>query len=422
MTSVHFITQGCSANQADTEQMKGLLKEARFEISESLEDADIVIFNTCSVKNPSESAFFKNLQEIKQQHPYKIIIVAGCIAQADPQLLKEYSLVGTKQIHKIVEVVEESLNDNIVKMLETGEMPPLDLPKVRKNPTIEIIPISRGCLSACAFCKTKSARGNLKSYLQDEIVSLAKKAVNEGVKEIWLTSQDTFCYGFDLGTDLAELLKELVEIPGNFRIRIGMGNPIHLKKIKEKLFPLLNNEKIFKFLHVCAQSGSDNVLEKMRRGNTNKEFLELVEELKKKVPEITLATDIIVGFPSETEDDYWQTLELVRKTSPDAVNISKYWARPGTQAAKMEQLPGEVIKHRSKVLTDIFHNISRIRNEKWLGWEGEVMVDEKGKDDQWIARNNHYKQFILEGDLKLGDVVNVKVVKTDTFHLKGKII
>ena len=423
MTSVHFITQGCSANQADTEQMKGLLKEARFDISESLEDSDIVIFNTCSVKNPSESAFFKNLQEIKREYPYKILIVTGCIAQADPQLLKEYSLVGTKQIHKIVEVVEESLSDNVVKMLETGEMPPLDLPKIRKNPIVEIIPINRGCLSACTFCKTKSARGNLKSYPIEEITAIAKKAVKEGVKEIWLTSQDTMCYGFDLGTNLADLLQELVNIPGKFKIRVGMGNPVHLKKIKDQLFPLLNHEKVFKFLHIPAQAGSDKVLKDMRRGNTNEEFLSMVEELRHKVPRVTLATDIIVGFPSEDEDDYWKTLEVVRKTTPDVINISRFWSRPGTPASEMQQLSGDVIKHRSKVLTDIFHNISKIRNEGWLGWEGEVIIDDKGREEnQWIARNDYYKQFILEGNFKLGDIVKVKAVKADTFSLRGEVV
>ncbi|MBS3127508.1 tRNA (N(6)-L-threonylcarbamoyladenosine(37)-C(2))-methylthiotransferase, partial [Candidatus Woesearchaeota archaeon] len=421
MTSVCFITQGCSANQADSEQMKGLLKEARFEIVDSVEEGDVIILNSCTVKSPTESSFFTTLENIKKEYPYKIIIIAGCIAQADRQKFKEYSLIGTKQIHNVVQVVEESLNDNVVKMLETGEMPPLNLPKIRKNPIVEIIPINRGCLSACTFCKTKQARGNLQSYPIADIVSVAQKAVNDGVKEIWLTSQDTMCYGFDLGTNLPHLLNELIKIPGKFKIRVGMGNPVHLLKFIDELIPLLNHDKVFKFIHLPAQSGSDTVLKEMRRGNTAEEFLDLVIKLKDQVPHLTLATDLIVGFPTETDDDFWQTLEVVRKTTPDVINISRFWPRPKTPAAKMEQLPIEVMKHRTKVLTDIFHNISTLQNERWLGWEGEIIIDEQGThENQWIGRNDSYKPVLVEGNFTLGEVVTVAITKTTTFDLRGE--
>src|SRR3989338_11059673 len=246
MTRIYIMTQGCTANMADSEYMKGILKEAKFDLANSLEESDVVIINTCTVKTPSENELFRTLENIRREHPYKVIVLAGCLAQTEPKKLKDYCVVGTSQIHKVVSVVEEALHDNVVHALETGEMPPLNLPKVRKNPIVEIIPINRGCLSACTFCKTKSARGNLQSYPIEDIVNLAKKGVKEGIKEIWLTSQDTLCYGFDLGTNLPNLLKELVKIPGNFKIRIGMGNPVHLTKIKDELFPLLNNEKVFK--------------------------------------------------------------------------------------------------------------------------------------------------------------------------------
>jgi threonylcarbamoyladenosine tRNA methylthiotransferase CDKAL1 len=420
MTSVHFITQGCSANVADSEYMQGLLQQAQFTISKNLDEADIIVMNGCTVKGPTESKFFKQLEEIKQEHPYKVIVLAGCIAQTNPKL-KEYCLIGTKQIHNVVAVVEEALNDNVIHALETGEMPPLNLPKVRKNPVVEIIPINRGCLSACTFCKTKEARGNLQSYPVQEIVTLASNAVQQGVKEIWLTSQDTFCYGFDLGTNLAFLVEHLIQIPGKFKIRIGMGNPVHLKNIKDQLFPLLKQEKVFKFLHIPAQSGSNKVLKDMRRGNTNEEFLSFVQEIKSMIPNVTLATDIIVGYPTETDDDHWQTLETMKKTSIPVMNISRFWPRPGTPAAKLKQLAGDVVKHRSKIITDIHQNISRLDNEKWVGWEGEVLVDEQG-DGQWLARNDAYKQIILQGDFQLGQWVRVKVTKALTYGLIGEVI
>src|SRR3989344_2291119 len=423
MTSVHFITQGCSANQADSEQMMGLLKVAKFELTENLEEADILVYNTCTVKNSPESGFFNHLQEIKREHPYKIMVLTGCIAQADKDKLKEYPLVGTNQIHNIVLVVEEALNNNVVKMLETGEMPPLNLPKVRLNPIIEIIPLNWGCLSTCTFSKTKSARENLKSYPLKEIVEAASKAVKEGVKEIRLTSQDTFGYGFDMGTNIVELLNNIIKIPGQFKIRIGMGSPVHLIKIADQFIPLLNHEKVFSFIHLPAQSGSDEVLRKMHRGNTDQEFRMLVKKLRNAVPNLNLITDIIVGFPGETDDDFWKTLNLAREISPDSINISRYWGRTKNPAAKMEQVSVEIIQRRSGTLTDIFHNISKLQNEKWIGWEGPALIYEPGKlAGQWIGINNSYKQVLVNGDFKLGDLVRVRVIKAGTFDLIGEVV
>lgn len=426
MTTFTIQTSGCSANQADSEQMAGLLKEAKFELVEKIEDADIVIWNTCTVKNPSENNFFKNLDLLKKEHSYKINIITGCIPQSDTQKLKDYSLVGTKQIHNIVQVVEEALHDNVLQILNNDEMPPLNLPRVRKNPVVEILPISRGCLGACTFCKTKQARGNLVSYPVKEIVDAAKVALREGVKEIWLTSQDTFCYGFDIKTDLPTLLEHLVVLQGDFKIRIGMGNPDHMPKIIDRLIEIYKNDKVFKFLHLPLQSGHDEVLKDMIRRHTISEYNKIIKRFKSEIFGINVMTDIIVGYPTETDEHFWGTLEAVRKNSFDSINISRFWPRPGTKAAELPELPGETVKKRSRVLTDIFQNISRLQNEKWFGWEGLIMVDEKGKlvngKQQWIGRNDSYKPVVVEGDFKLGDVIKVKIVKTETFALIGKVI
>ncbi len=423
MTSFYIHTSGCSANAADSEQMAGLLKEAKFIPVENIEEADLVIFNTCTVKTPSETAFFSQLDQFKQEHPYKIPIIAGCIPQSDRHKLKGYSLIGTKQIHHVVQVVEEALHDNVLQLLNNDEMPPLNLPRVRKNPIVEILPINRGCLGACTFCKTKQARGNLVSYPIPEIMEVAKKAVTEGVKEIWLTSQDTFCYGFDIGTDLPTLLEQLAQIPGDFKIRVGMGNPDHMPKIGRRLVEVYKYPKIFKFLHLPLQAGHDETLKAMHRRYTVEEFISVVDLFKKEIPEINLMTDIIVGYPTETDEHYWGTLEAVRRTIPDSINISRFWPRPGTPAAELQELPGEVVKHRSRILTDIFHNISKIQNERWMGWEGEIIIDEKGKEErQWIGRNHSYKQVIVEGDFRIGDRVKVQLVKAETFDLRGKVL
>ncbi len=423
MTTFNIQTSGCSANLADSEQMAGLLKQAKFELVETIEAADVVVFNTCTVKTPSENSFFTQLDQFKKEHPYKIVVISGCIPQADKQKLKDYSLVGTKQIHNIVQVVEEALHDNVLQLLNNDEMPPLNLPRVRKNPIVEILPINRGCLGACTFCKTKKARGNLVSYPIADIVDVATKAVKEGVKEIWLTSQDTFCYGFDIGTDLPTLLEELVKIPGDFKIRIGMGNPDHMPKIGTRLVEIYKHPKIFKFLHLPLQAGHDETLKAMRRRYTVEEYVQTINLFKREIPEINIMTDIIVGYPTETEDHYWGTLEVVRKTTPDSINISRFWPRPDTPAADLPELPGEVVKHRSRVLTDIFHNVSKLQNERWLDWKGEIIIDEKGKEGkQWIGRNGSYKQIIVEGDFKLGDRLQVQIVKAETFDLRAKVL
>ncbi|MDP3698416.1 MAG: tRNA (N(6)-L-threonylcarbamoyladenosine(37)-C(2))-methylthiotransferase [Nanoarchaeota archaeon] len=423
MTTFHIQTSGCSTNQADAEQMAGLLKQAKFELVETIEDADVVVFNACTVKAPRENSFFTELEQFKKEHPYKIAIIAGCALQADKQKLKAYALLGTKRIHNIVQVVEEALHDNVLQLLNNEEMPPLNLPRVRKNLLIEILPISRGCLGACPSCKTKKTRGNLASYPMAEIVEAAKKAVSEGVKEIWLASHDTFCYGFDIGTDLPALLEQLVLIQGDFKIRIGMGNPDHMPKFETKLVELYRNPKIFKFLHLPLQAGHDETLKAMRRCHTVEEYVHVVNLFQREIPEINIMTDIMVGYPTETDDHYWGTLEVVRKTTPDAINISRFWPRPETAVVNLEELPEEVVAHRSKVLTDIFHNVSKLRNERWVDWKGEIIIDEKGKEErQWIGRNDSYKQIVVEGDFKLGDKLKVQIVKAETFELRGKVI
>ena len=431
MTKIHLKTWGCSLNKADSEFMAGLLKEARFQIVDDPEEADVLILNSCTVKGPSESSLFKEIEKYKDS--YKIIIITGCISQTDPEKLKGYALVGTKQIHKIVEVVEEALNENMICNLSQKENPTLELPKVRTNPVIEIIPICRGCLGNCSYCKTKAARGELISYPIKDIKMKVRRALKEGVKEIWLTAQDCGCYGFDIDTNLPNLLNELTRIEHDFKIRVGMMNPDHLLKIKDELIKAYQNEKVFKFLHLPVQSGNDNVLKTMNRKYQVEDFTQLVKEFKKYFLELTLATDIIVGFPGETDQQYWDTLNLVRQLSPEIVNISRFWARSKTPAKKMKkQIPGEEIKRRSRVLADIFKNIARLNNEKWLNQQMEIIINEKGQEKtnevtgkikhQWIGRNSSYKPVIVEGNYQLGEKLKVKITKISEWDLRGEVI
>ncbi|HLC81443.1 MAG TPA: tRNA (N(6)-L-threonylcarbamoyladenosine(37)-C(2))-methylthiotransferase [Candidatus Nanoarchaeia archaeon] len=419
-TTFYIQTSGCSASQADSEQMAGLLQQAGFTLVDNLEDAYVVIINPAIDLGID---LVKQLEMFQQQQQNKIVILSGCLPSYDPKKLKLYSVIGTNQIHHVVEVVEEALNNNPVQSLNHDELPPLNSPKIRQNPMVEILPISRGYSGDCTFCKTRPSLSQFKSYQPTEIISAAQKALREGVKEIWLHSQDAFGYGSDLGTDLPALLGQLAVLPGEFKIKIGPGNLEQLIKIKDQLVKIYQHPKLFKFLHLPLQTGSDAVLKQMKKRYTVKEFNEALDKFKQAIPSLNVMTDITVGYPTERDQEFWDTLETVRRNSFDSINISLFRPRPKTPAARLPELPEEVVKRRFKVLTDIFNNISTLQNEKWFNWEGEIIIDEQGKEPgQWVGRNDAYKPVIVEGNFKLGEIVKVKVVKAEMLALRGKVI
>jgi MiaB-like tRNA modifying enzyme len=289
----------------------------------------------------------------------------------------------------------------------------LELPKIRLNRTVEIVLISEGCMGACAFCCVRFARGALFSYPKGVIVRRVSQAVSEGVKEVWITSQDNGAYGLDIGTSLAELLRECCTVKGKFLIRVGMMNPDHVLRMLPELIDVYKDEKIFKFLHLPVQSGDNEILRKMNRRYTAEEFMAIVNSFREEIPEITLATDIICGFPGESHEAFEGTLRLVRDAQPDIVNISKFFPRPNTPAKGMKQLNVKEVKNRSRRLTKLVKEISFKRNERWLGWEGEVLIDEKGKNSSWIGRNFAYKPIVIKsGENMLGKFIRVRVTKT----------
>ncbi len=420
-TNIYIKTYGCTLNTSDSELMAGLLKKADFKIVDNSDDAFVIIINTCAVKSPTQEKFFSYLEKLKKRYKYKKIIITGCIPQTMPKKLKSYPLLGTSQITNIVQLVEEVLHENPVKILKRENFPRLNLPKIRKNKIIEIIPICEGCLGApCSYCIVKKARGNLRSYPKEEIIKQARKAlIKDNVKELWLTAQDTGCYGKDINSSLPELLDELIKIPKEFKIRLGMLNPNHAYELLDKLIKIYRSDKMFKFLHIPVQSGNDEILKEMKRNYTSEQFKEIIKRFRAEIPNISIATDIIVGFPGETEEQFQDSLNLIKETVPDVLNRNRYWKRPKTPAAKMKnQIDNKEKKRRSSLLTDIFKNISRMRNERWLGWTGTVLIDEKGKDNSLIARNFAYKPVIIKGDYKIGDKIKVQIKKITPFDLR----
>ena len=280
--------------------------------------------------------------------------------------------------------------------------------------------IASGCMSECTFCQTKLSKGDLSSYRLGDIVRQVQTEIKEGCKEVWLTSTDNGCYGLDIGTDLPSLVNAVSEIPENFMIRVGMMNPMYMPRIKEKLIESYDNKKVFKFLHIPVQSGSDKVLNDMKRGHTSQTFREIVKKTKEKFDNFTISTDIIVGFPSETEEDFQKTIQLLDETKPDVVNLSKYSARPGTDAAELEQIDAAEVKRRSKVIFDQINNISLESNKKWIGWKGKVLFDEN-TEEGIKGRNYAYKPIAVDEEVEIGDSYIVEITNATRKRLIGKI-
>ncbi len=419
MKKVFIKTYGCSFNFADSENMAGLLKKSgRYSLVKSENEADIIIINSCTVKNSAETKFWRDVRNIK-----KTKILAGCVPQAEKDKSKfyGYSVIGTNQINNVVHVIDETLAGNTVQLLKKEENPRLNIPKVRKNEVVEIVPINEGCLGCCNFCITKFARGHLLSYDPDEIVKHVRNALNNGAKEIWLTSQDTACYGYDINTNIVSLLKKILEMKRNFKIRLGMGNPDFLPDYLDELIEVYKNPRMFKFLHIPVQSGSNTVLKKMKRNYTVQTFIEIVNKFRKTHPDITLSTDIICGYPEETDDEFQETIDLIKKVRPDVLNISRFWPRPGTIAAKKKQLPSHIIKQRSVKLRKLFHEIAKENNKKWLKWEGTILIDELGKNNTYVGRNYAYKPVIVKKG-KLGYEKKAKIKRTTKHDLRAEII
>ena len=419
---------GCSANTADGETIAGCLREAGYAITDLESEADLIIFNSCAVKGPTENRI---INDIKQVPAGKKVMVTGCLPKISYQrLLRETwfdAAVGPAKGKAIVDVVTRVLSgERVVELEAVGEIPSLTLPKIASNPVISVVPINYGCLGSCAYCCVVQARGRLRSHSIPEIVRRIEADYSAGTREFWLTSQDTASYGRDLHTDLSELLCAVGALEGDFRVRLGMMTPNLVSDIQERLVGAFSDSKVFKFLHLPIQSGDNSVLKGMRRFYTVEEFKAIVEAFREEFPDLTLATDVIVGYPGETEEAFNRTLELLREVEPDVTNVSKFFARPKTPAWDIKEglVEREEIKRRSTVAAELARELSAKRNRRWIGWTGEVLIDEKGKvEGSWIGRNFAYKPIVVKSNEQLlGKSLRVEVTEASLTYLKGKIV
>jgi len=422
---------GCSTNLADGEVLAGCLAEAGYELVDIVAVADVVIYNTCAVKGPTENRVIEALKRVPADRK---LIVAGCLPLINFERLRKEvrfnGVAGPASGDKIVEVVKRVLNGERVVALEGAvkAKPSLNIPRLRLNPATSIIPINYGCSGSCAYCCVVFARGRLRSYGIQEIVERVKGDLTAGVREFWFTSQDTGCYGRDMGTNLAELLKSVCSVEEDFRVRVGMMTPNMAKDILEGLIQAFRSERVFKFVHLPVQSGDDYVLKCMRRFYSVADFRQVIRALRASFPEVTLATDVICGFPGETEDAFKKTLLLIEEVKPDTMNVSKFFARPGTAAAEMQKefVPFEKIKRRSSVAAELARKVAFERNQRWVGWTGEVLIDEAGKvSGSWVGRNFAYKPMVVKtggSESLLGRIVNVRVASAHATYLEAEIV
>ena len=419
---VYVETYGCSFNVSDGEVMAGLLKRDGFELVSTPDQADAVIVNSCTVKDRTWLDLKKRLAELGRQTP--AVVLAGCAPKVPHQAehLKEWSQIGPNNIADIPSVVRSTLAGQNVRHTDVRhDEKRLEFPSVRRNPRIEILPISKGCLGACTFCQTVIARGRLKSFPPEQILDRIRRAVDEGVTQVWLTSQDCGAYGLDIGTNLARLMQQIADMPGDFIVRVGMANPDLINLYLDDFARILAHPRFYQFAHVPLQAGSDTVLQDMKRMYTVDEFRRICETLRKYSPHVTIATDIIVGFPTESDADFQQTVDVLRETAIPVVNRSRYSPRPGTPAARLKLLPSAVVSARSKALYKAACEIAFDDLDRWANWRGPVTVEEPLKSKGVVlARNFAYKPVILPVTDASHALASVN--RRERFHLAGSIV
>ncbi|KAG2321730.1 hypothetical protein Bca52824_014943 [Brassica carinata] len=423
--TIYIKTFGCSHNQSDSEYMAGQLTAFGYGLTEVPEDADLWLINTCTVKSPSQSAMSTLIT--RGRSGKKPLVIAGCVPQGSRDLkeLEGVSVVGVQQIDRVVEIVEETLKGHEVRLLNRKTLPALDLPKVRRNNFIEILPINVGCLGACTYCKTKHARGHLGSYTVDSLVERVRTVISEGVKEIWLSSEDTGAYGRDIGVNLPILLNAIVkELPSDqsTMLRIGMTNPPFILEHLKEIAAVLRHPCVYTFLHVPVQSGSDAVLTAMNREYTSGEFRTVVDTLTELVPGMQIATDIICGFPGETDEDFSQTVGLIKDYKFAQVHISQFYPRPGTPAAKMKKVQSKIVKQRSRELTCVFEAFAPYTGIE--GKEERIWITEIATDGvHLVGHTKGYIQVLVSGpESMLGTSAIARITSVGRWSVFGEVI
>ncbi len=411
---IHIKTFGCTANRADSHRIMQLLASEGHVFIDNPDLADLVVVNTCTVTQTTQQKVLKYINSVSDLG--KDIVVAGCLPAAQPDILNGIGCpsVTPASLDDITDIV----GSNIVG--SNG----ITAPALYNVPILEgvtgIVSISQGCAGQCSYCIVKQARGKLVSRPVPDIVDETRLLVRRGAREIQLTSQDTSAYGRDMGVKLPELLRDVTAVEGDYMIRVGMMNPFTVIDIIDDVIESFKDSHIFKFLHIPIQSGSDRVLQHMNRRHTSEEFKYIVDTFRNNFPGMVISTDFIVGYPTETEQDFIDTLELLKEIRPQKVNITRYSPRPNTPSSQLRDLPSWKKKERSRRLTEVHHTINRELLRKRIGDTIHVLTTEVGKDNSTVGRDIYYNNIVVKEDLPLGNWYDVKITGSTITYLIGE--
>ena len=435
MAKLHLITYGCQMNEYDSERVAGLLREHRYELTEHEAEADVILVNTCAIREKAEDKVFSKLGQLgrmKADRPGLTVGVMGCMAQLHTTEIQRRAphvdlVFGSPAIARVAELVERARSGR--RVLDTGEAP---LVKITAKPASAsrlraYVTVMEGCEKHCTFCVVPTTRGRERSHTPDAIVAEVRELVAEGCREVTLLGQTVNAYGRDLtpATDLAALFAAVNDVDGLARIRFTTSNPYNLTP--RLIRAVRDVPKVCEWFHLPLQSGSDRILARMNRGYTSAAYLGLVDDLRAAVPDISLSTDLIVGFPGETEADFAATLSIAERVAYDNVFVFRYSPRPGTPAAIMsDQVPDAVKAERNARLLALTTHLAHARSMRRLGEEVEILVDGMAKKNagelSGRTRCNRVVNFDARGQVAVGDLTRVRVTDVMPHSLRAELV
>ncbi len=415
-------TYGCWLNKADSQLIEEQLRRLGYVKVPEPSEADLIIINTCAVREDSEARELKRIEELSKLGAR--LIVAGCLTKARPSEIRRIApgalLATPNSVEHFTEVLSGKYLDEPREMAKIPEYNPL-------NGHIYVVPIQVGCLGNCTYCVIKYTRGGMgwvKSANIDDVVEKVAKAVSLGAREIYLTGQEVSAYGKDKGYDLVDLLERILKrVEGRYMIRLGMLEPLELDKILDRLIDVVKGDwRIYRFFHIPVQSGSDKVLRIMRRKYTVDLFRGEVLKIRRAFEDSFIATDIIVGHPGEDDEDFQESVRLVKELEIDKVHVARYSPRPFTEASYMKQVPDRVKKERSSILSRVALEVSLSRNMKYVNGVYEGIVSSRGFMGRgFMVRLMDYRPVIVK-EAYLGSFVKVKVTGATPINLIGEVI
>lgn len=429
-------TWGCQMNEEDSEKLSGMLKREGYVRTEERENADVIIFNTCCVRENAELKVYGNLgilKGLKSKNPNLIIAVTGCMMQQKGMaetIKKKFPfvdiIIGTHNLHNFANYLNEvkKKDTSVLKIQEKEDIIIENMPIDRKNSMKAFVTIMYGCNNFCTYCIVPYVRGRERSRTPENIEAEIKKLISEGYKEITLLGQNVNSYGKDLEPKItfAELLKRVNNIEGLERVRFMTSHPKDLTD--DVIEAIAKCDKLCEQIHLPVQSGSSGILKKMNRHYDREKYLDVVSKIKKLIPNVALSTDIIVGFPGETEKDFEETLSLVKEVEYDSAFTFLYSIRKGTPAAKFEdQVPEDVKHNRFNRLVEVVNEISAKKNKAYEGKIEEVLVEGTSKNDEnkLMGRTRAGKLVNFIGNKEsIGKLVNVKITKANSFFINGR--